>query len=69
MNIARLVAMLYITLDAVDVAMAAVSADEIAAYVEMDELMDKVGAYDIQGLGGRLVQQVTGSYTCVVGVE
>ena len=59
---------LHMTLDAADVAMAAVSADEIAAYVATGEPMDKAGAYGIQGLGGRLVRQVTGSYTCVVGL-
>ena len=58
---------LHMTLDAADVAMAAVSADEIAAYVATGEPMDKAGAYGIQGLGGRLLRQVTRSYTCVVG--
>lgn len=55
-------------LDASDVQMAALSADEIADYVATGEPMDKAGAYGIQGLGGRLVQQVRGSYTCVVGL-
>lgn len=55
-------------LDAADVRMAAVSHDEIAAYVATGEPMDKAGAYGIQGLGGRLVEQVNGSYTCVVGL-
>lgn len=62
------VPVLHMTLDAADVAMAAVSANEIAAYVATGEPMDKAGAYGIQGLGGRLVRQVTGSYTCVVGL-
>lgn len=59
---------LHMTLDAADVTMAAVSVAEIAAYVATGEPMDKAGAYGIQGLGGRLVRQVTGSYTCVVGL-
>lgn len=55
-------------LDAADVRMATLSDDEIAAYVATGEPMDKAGAYGIQGLGGRLVQEVSGSYTCVVGL-
>lgn len=57
-----------LALDAADVQMAPVGEDEIAAYVATGEPLDKAGAYGIQGLGGRLVQQVTGSYTCVVGL-
>ena len=48
--------------------MAALTEREIAAYVESGEPMDKAGAYGIQGLGGRLVQHVEGSYTNVVGL-
>ncbi len=59
---------LHMTLDAADVTMAGVSSAEIASYVATGEPMDKAGAYGIQGLGGRLVQQVMGSYTCVVGL-
>jgi nucleoside triphosphate pyrophosphatase len=42
--------------------------DQIAAYVATGEPFDKAGAYGIQGLGGRLVREVVGSYTCVVGL-
>jgi septum formation protein len=42
--------------------------EQIAAYVATGEPLDKAGAYGIQGLGGRLVAQVVGSYTAVVGL-
>jgi septum formation protein len=55
-------------LEAAEVRMAAVTDDDIAAYVATGEPLDKAGAYGIQGLGGRLVAEVIGSYTCVVGL-
>lgn len=55
-------------IEAADVRMAAVSEADIAAYVATGEPLDKAGAYGIQGLGGRLVEDVIGSYTCVVGL-
>lgn len=51
-----------------DVTLAQLSDEAIADYVATGEPLDKAGAYGIQGLGGRLVQQVTGSYTNVVGL-
>ncbi|MCG8353039.1 MAG: Maf family protein [Chloroflexales bacterium] len=51
-----------------EVAIAALTAEMIAAYVATGEPMDKAGAYGIQGLGGKLVQRVRGSYTAVVGL-
>jgi septum formation protein len=41
---------------------------EIEAYVASGEPADKAGAYAIQGLGGRLVAALLGSYTNVVGL-
>lgn len=50
------------------VVFAPLSTDEIAAYVESGEPMDKAGAYAIQGLASRFVQRIDGSYTNVVGL-
>jgi septum formation protein len=55
-------------LAASDVVIAELTDAEIEAYVATGEPMDKAGAYGIQGLGGRLVRSVAGSYTCVVGL-
>jgi septum formation protein len=51
-----------------DVVLAELTDAEIDAYIATGEPMDKAGAYGIQGLGGRLVRSVAGSYTCVVGL-
>ncbi|WP_174842825.1 Maf family protein [Candidatus Oscillochloris fontis] len=51
-----------------EVEIAALSVDEINAYVATGEPLDKAGSYGIQGLGGRLVRAVRGSYTAVVGL-
>jgi septum formation protein len=59
---------LQLELVASDVFVADLTDAEIADYVATGEPMDKAGAYGIQGLGGRLVRSVVGSYTCVVGL-
>jgi septum formation protein len=59
---------LLLDLVASDVVIAELTDAEIETYVATGEPMDKAGAYGIQGLGGRLVRSVAGSYTCVVGL-
>lgn len=51
-----------------EVTIAELTDSQITDYVATGEPLDKAGAYGIQGLGGQLVRQVVGSYTCVVGL-
>ena len=50
------------------VRMADAADEEIEAYVATGEPFDKAGAYAVQGLGGRLVAEVDGCFTNVVGL-
>ncbi|MFQ5898156.1 MAG: Maf family protein [Candidatus Methylomirabilia bacterium] len=50
------------------VRMAGYSEAEIEAYLATGEPFDKAGAYAVQGHGSRLVAQVDGCYTNVVGL-
>jgi len=45
-----------------------IDAHEIEAYVATGEPLDKAGAYAVQGLGGRFVESVEGSFSSVVGL-
>jgi septum formation protein len=44
------------------------SSEEIAEYWQTGEPADKAGAYGIQGLAGKFVSRIEGSYTAVVGL-
>ena len=48
--------------------MKSLNREEITAYVTTGEPMDKAGSYGIQGLGGRFVTRIDGSYTGVMGL-
>ena len=43
--------------------------EEILAYVDTGEPMDKAGAYGIQGKGGKFVTEICGSFDTVVGLS
>lgn len=47
---------------------AALSEEEIAAYVDSGEPMDKAGGYAIQGLAARYIERIEGCYFNVVGL-
>ena len=50
------------------VTMYSVTEEQIRAYVETGEPMDKAGAYGIQGKGAVLVEKIVGDYNNVVGL-
>ena len=45
-----------------------ISEEEIAAYIQSGEPMDKAGAYGIQGLGRQFVEGINGDYFNIVGL-
>jgi septum formation protein len=50
------------------VTFAQMSEEEIRAYVESGEPMDKAGAYGVQGRAARFIAKLSGSYSGVVGL-
>ncbi|HHA3747488.1 TPA: Maf family nucleotide pyrophosphatase [Neisseria meningitidis] len=44
------------------------TAEEIAAYVQSGEPMDKAGAYAVQGIGGIFIQSIEGSFSGIMGL-
>ena len=50
------------------VTMTEISEEEIRAYIETGEPMDKAGAYAIQGMASRWIPRIEGDYSNVVGL-
>jgi septum formation protein len=51
-----------------EVVMRAYGEAEASAYVQTKEVLDKAGAYAIQGLGALLVEKINGDYYTVMGL-
>jgi len=56
------------SLSVTDVRFREISPDEACTYWQSGEPADKAGAYAIQGKGGVFVEEITGSYSGVVGL-
>jgi septum formation protein len=56
------------TVETTSVTFAAITPEEIAAYLASGEPMDKAGAYGIQGVAGRYISGIEGCYFNVVGL-
>ena len=54
--------------ESTEVKFAAMSDEEIDWYVKSGEPLDKAGAYAIQGLGSRFIEEIRGDYFNVVGL-
>jgi septum formation protein len=57
-----------VLLSSTQVEVAALTEDEIAAYVTSGEPRDKAGSYGIQGLASTFIRRIEGSYSGVMGL-
>lgn len=55
-------------IDTAKVKFAELSEEDIKAYVETKEPMDKAGSYGIQGIGGQFVEKMEGDFFTVMGL-
>ena len=51
-----------------DVTFKTLTEQDISDYWQTDEPLDKAGGYGIQGIGGKFVTHINGSYSAVVGL-
>lgn len=58
----------YTVLVTTDVCMTEISITDIEQYWQTGEPQDKAGSYGIQGIGGKFVSEIHGSYSNVVGL-
>lgn len=56
------------THDKADVYFKKLTNAEILEYLETDEPYDKAGAYAIQGIAGKFIEKIDGSFTCIMGL-
>jgi septum formation protein len=54
--------------DSTTVTFATLGLDDITAYIESGEPLDKAGSYGIQGIGGQFVTSIQGDYFTVMGM-
>lgn len=50
------------------VRMASLAREEIQAYIQTGEPLDKAGAYAVQGIASKFIESVSGNYDSVVGL-
>lgn len=58
----------YDGIEATRVHMRELSTDEIGAYVQSGEPLDKAGCYEVQGLGATIIDRIEGDFSNVVGL-